>query len=68
MGQVMFLAWCVMFSGVFAGTWGTLIYMLNADAGWFVGGMFFVLSFKIMTSRMHEEEPQHNRRFNDRPS
>jgi NhaP-type Na+/H+ or K+/H+ antiporter len=67
MSKLEYAFWSFAVSAVFGGTWGGLLFWFNEILGLFVGSLFSVLAFVILINmdKQEEEQPQHNRRFND---
>lgn len=69
MSRTEYLFWCFVLSVILGGCWGGFIHWFHPVAGISVGlGLFifcFVVLANIDTEIEKEEQPQHNRRFND---
>ena len=67
MSKFEYAFWSFVVAAFFGGTWGGLLFWFNEVLGLFVGSLFSVLAFVILINmdKQEEEQPQHNRRFND---
>lgn len=68
MSRLKYAWWCFVLAAILGGHFGAFIYNFYPPAALLIGLVLFFLCFVILVNTYdikEEEEPQHNRRFND---
>ncbi len=67
MSKLEYSWWCFVCAAVLGGTWGGFLFWFNETLGLVVGTSLCLFSWVLLLNmdNEQEEEPQHNRRFND---